>query len=137
MLAEERTDLAARLGFQPGQVVQEFGYDEDTDQQFREAIKEVTGKELVDEEYADLVDAVIIWFRDDNERLADVLGDASGLVEDGAPLWLLTPKTGREKYIDSEVIHVATSATGLLQVGSVSAGKDWSGLRLAPREASR
>ncbi len=30
--AEERTNPAGRLGFQPGQVVQEIGYDDDVDQ---------------------------------------------------------------------------------------------------------
>ncbi|MGV9877327.1 DUF3052 family protein, partial [Streptomyces cellulosae] len=34
--AEERTNPAARLGFQPGQVVQEIGYDDDVDQELRE-----------------------------------------------------------------------------------------------------
>ncbi|MEU8354326.1 DUF3052 family protein, partial [Streptomyces sp. NPDC048845] len=47
--AEERTNPAARLGFQPGQVVQELGYDEDTEQELRDAIEELTGTELVDE----------------------------------------------------------------------------------------
>ena len=38
--AEERTNPAARLGFQPGQVVQEIGYDDDVDQELREGIEE-------------------------------------------------------------------------------------------------
>ena len=42
--AEERTNPAARLGFQPGQVVQEIGYDDDVDQELREGIEEVTGR---------------------------------------------------------------------------------------------
>ena len=42
--AEERTNPAARLGFQPGQVVQEIGYDDDVDQELREAIEEVIGQ---------------------------------------------------------------------------------------------
>ncbi|CAM5594510.1 hypothetical protein SGRI78S_07099 [Streptomyces griseus subsp. griseus] len=29
--AEERTNPAARLGFEPGQVVQEIGYDDDVE----------------------------------------------------------------------------------------------------------
>ncbi|MGW9039287.1 DUF3052 family protein, partial [Streptomyces sp. NPDC055721] len=49
--AEERTNPAARLGFEPGQVVQEIGYDDDVDQDLREGIESIIGAELVDEEY--------------------------------------------------------------------------------------
>ncbi|MGV9873233.1 DUF3052 family protein, partial [Streptomyces cellulosae] len=34
--SRRRTNPAARLGFQPGQVVQEIGYDDDVDQELRE-----------------------------------------------------------------------------------------------------
>ncbi len=37
--AEERTNPAIKLGFEPGQVVQEIGYDDDVEQELREAIE--------------------------------------------------------------------------------------------------
>ena len=74
--AEERTSPAVRLGFQPEQVVQEIGYDDDVDQELRESIEEVIGSELVDEEYDDVADAVVLWFRDEDGDLTDVLVDA-------------------------------------------------------------
>ena len=74
--AEERTNPAARLGFQPGQVVQEIGYDDDVDQELREGIEAVIGQELVDEDYDDVADAVVLWFRDEDGDLTDALVDA-------------------------------------------------------------
>ncbi|GAA0459324.1 DUF3052 domain-containing protein [Streptomyces stramineus] len=135
--AEERTNPAARLGFQPGQVVQELGYDDDTEHELREAIEELTGTDLVDEEYDDVVDAVVVWFRDEDGDLADALVDATTLIEDGALIWLMTPKTGRDGYVEPSDIQEAAVTAGLQQVGSASAGKDWNGLRLATPKAKR
>ena len=49
--AEGQRSRAEKLGFSAGQVVQEIGYDDDSDDQLRAAIEEVTGSELVDESY--------------------------------------------------------------------------------------
>jgi len=42
--------LMARLGLQPGQVVQEFGYDSDVDEALRMSIEEAVDGELADED---------------------------------------------------------------------------------------
>lgn len=132
--AEERTNPAARLGFQPGQVVQEIGYDDDVDQELREAIEEITGQDLVDEDYDDVADAVVLWFRDDDGDLTDALVDAIGLLEDGGIIWLMVPKTGRDGYIEPSDVSEAAQTAGLSQTKSVSVAKDWSGARLvAPK----
>ncbi|MFE1902407.1 DUF3052 domain-containing protein [Streptomyces gardneri] len=132
--AEERTNPAARLGFEPGQVVQEIGYDDDVDQDLREGIESVIGAELVDEEYDDVADAVVLWFRDEDGDLTDALVDAIGLLEDGGTIWLLTPKTGRDGYIEPAEINDAAQTAGLSQTKSISVAKDWTGTRLtAPK----
>ncbi len=135
--AEERTNPASRLGFQPGQVVQELGYDEDVDLDLREAIEELTGTELVDEEYDDVADAVLLWFRDEDGDLTDALVDATTMVDDGAPVWLMTPKTGRDGYVEPSDIGEAASTAGLAQTSSVSAAKDWSGSRLVTPKTAK
>lgn len=135
--AEERTNPAARLGFQPGQVVQELGYDEDTEQALREGIEAITGSELVDEEYDDLADAVVLWFREEDGDLTDALVDAIGLVDDGAPIWLMTPKTGRDGYVEASDIGEAAQTAGLQQTKPLNLGKDWTGSRLVTPKASR
>src|ERR1700684_4680239 len=61
--AQDERGQAERLGIKPGQVVQEIGYDDDCDEQLREAITKVDGVELVDEDYEDVVDVVLLWWR--------------------------------------------------------------------------
>ncbi|MDT3399594.1 DUF3052 domain-containing protein [Streptomyces sp. B1866] len=135
--AEERTNPAARLGFQPGQVVQEIGYDDDVDQELREGIEEITGQDLVDEDYEDVADAVLLWFREDDGDLTDVLVDATTMIDDGATIWLLTPKTGRDGYVEPSDIGESATTAGLSQTKSVSVGKDWVGSRLVTPKAAR
>ncbi|MFD6415370.1 DUF3052 domain-containing protein [Streptomyces sp. NPDC060194] len=135
--AEERTNPAARLGFQPGQVVQEIGYDEDAEQELREAIEEIIGGDLVDEDYDDEADAVVLWFRDEDGDLTDALVDATTLVDDGALVLLLTPKTGRDGYVEPSDINEAAQTAGLSSTKSINAGKDWTGTRLVTPKAAK
>jgi len=135
--AEERTNPAARLGFQPEQVVQEIGYDDDVDQELREAIEEFIGSQLVDEEYDDVADAVVLWFRDEDGDLTDVLVDATTYIEEGGSILLLTPKTGRTGYVEPSDISESATTAGLSASKSVSVGKDWSGSRLVTPKAAR
>ncbi|WP_165989411.1 DUF3052 domain-containing protein [Streptomyces sp. YIM 98790] len=136
--AEERTNPAAKLGFEPGQVVQEIGYDDDAEQELREAIQAVIGQDLVDEDYDDVPDVVLLWFRQDDGDLTDALVDATGLVDEGAPIWLMTPKTGRDGHIEPSDIGEAAKTAGLAQTKTINAGKDWSGSRLVtPKTAGR
>ncbi|WP_103535900.1 DUF3052 domain-containing protein [Streptomyces sp. SM11] len=135
--AEERTNPAARLGFEPGQVVQEIGYDEDVELELREGIEATTGQELVDEEYDDVADVVLLWFRDEDGDLTDALVDAIGLIEDGGTVWLMTPKTGRDGYVEPSEINEAAQTAGLAQTKSISAGKDWTGSRLVTPKGAK
>ncbi|SFC67203.1 DUF3052 domain-containing protein [Streptomyces aidingensis] len=136
--AEERTNPAAKLGFEPGQVVQEIGYDDDAEQELREAVRAVIGQDLVDEDYDDVPDVVLLWFRQDDGDLTDALVDATGLVDEGAPIWLMTPKTGRDGHIEPSDIGEAAKTAGLAQTKTINAGKDWSGSRLVtPKTAGR
>ncbi|MCB5164885.1 DUF3052 domain-containing protein [Streptomyces bambusae] len=131
------TSLAARLGFQSDQVVQEIGYDDDADQDFREAIEDLIGNDLVDEDYDDVADAVLLWFREDDGDLTDTLVDATELVEDNALILLLTPKTGRAGYVEPSDISEAAQTAGLSQTKSVSVGKEWSASRLVTPKAAK
>ncbi|MCX4449312.1 DUF3052 domain-containing protein [Streptomyces sp. NPDC087866] len=135
--AEERTNPAARLGFEPGQVVQEIGYDDDVELELREGIEATIGQELVDEDYDDVADVVLLWFRDEDGDLTDALVDAIGLLEDGGVVWLMTPKTGRDGYVEPSDINEAAQTAGLAQTKSVNAGKDWSGSRLVTPKAAK
>ncbi|WP_369382934.1 DUF3052 domain-containing protein [Streptomyces sp. cg36] len=132
------TNLAVRLGFQPDMVVQEIGYGDDVDQELRDAIEQATGTELVDEEYDDVADAVVLWFREDDGDLTDALVDAIAYMEEGGSLLLLTPKSGRDGYVEPSEIGEAATTAGLSQTKSINAGKDWNGSRLiTPKAAAR
>ncbi len=129
--ADGRANPAARLGFEPGQVVQEIGYDEDVDHDLREGIEALIGRDLVDEDYDDVADVVLLWFREGDGDLTDALVDSIGLLEEGGVIWLLTPKTGRDGYVEPSDVSDGARTAGLSQTTSVSVGKDWSGTRLA------
>ncbi|MBT2458231.1 DUF3052 domain-containing protein [Streptomyces sp. ISL-87] len=135
--ADHAESLAARLGFQSEQVVQEIGYDDDVDQEFRNAVEEHVN-ELVDEDYDDVADAVLLWFREDDGDLTDALVDATELVEDAALILLLTPKTGRDGYVEASDISEAAETAGLSQTRSVSVGKEWAATKLVtPKTAAK
>ena len=136
--AQDERGQAERLGIKPGQVVQELGYDTDCDEQLRDAIKAVEGVELVDEDYdEDVVDVVLMWWRDEDGDLVDALVDALTPLADGGYIWLLTPKAGRDGHVEPSDIGEAAPTAGLAQTSSVSAGRDWSGSRLVAPKARR
>ncbi|KJS62493.1 DUF3052 domain-containing protein [Streptomyces rubellomurinus] len=129
----DKSNPAARLAFAEGQIVQELGYDDDTDQDLREGIEEITGTDLVDEDYDDVADAVLLWHRDDDGDLTDALVDALEYLAEGGLIWLLTPKTGRDGHIEASDIADAAKTAGLSQTSSIAVAKDWAATRLATK----
>ena len=127
--------LADRLGIEPGMVVMEMGYDDDVDDDLRDAVIDRAG-DLVDEDTDEVVDAVLLWWRDGDGDLVDTLVDALGPLADSGVIWLLTPKSGRDGHVEPSEITESAPTAGLQQTSTVSVGKDWSGARLvAPRAA--
>jgi hypothetical protein len=110
--AQDERGQAERLGIKPGQVVQELGYDTDCDEQLRDAITAIEGVELVDEDYDDAVDVVLMWWREEDGDLVDALVDALALLADGGYIWLLTPKSGRPGHVEPSDIGEAAAGTG-------------------------
>ena len=129
--------LAARLGFSAGQVVQEVGYDDDCDNELRTSIALVTESELVDLEYDDVVDVVLLWWRDDDGDLVDVLVDALEFLADQGVIWLLTPKPGRDGHVEASDISDAAPTAGLQSTSTISASREWQGTRLVAPKAGR
>ena len=130
-------DLAARFGFEPGQVVQEFGYDDDVDQALREAVENVTGEDLLDENDVEVVDAVLLWWREDDGDLVDALVDAGTNLGEGGFIWLLTPKSGRPGHVEPSDIEESAPTAGLHATSSISACREWSGTRLVTPKAGK
>jgi hypothetical protein len=137
--AESAADrsLAGRLGLRAGQVVQEFGYDQDVDQELRTAVEALTGHELVDEDVQDVVDAALYWWREEDGDLVDALVDALTNLADGGVIWLLTPKSGRPGHVEPSEIEEAAPTAGLHAMNTLSACPEWTGTRLATPRGSR
>ena len=128
---------AARLGIKPGMVVQELGWDEDVDEDVRDSVVEISGAEMVDEDTDEVADAVLLWWREDDGDLFDALTDALTSLADDGVVWLLVPKSGRPGHVEpGDVTEVAPTA-GLSQTSSISAAKDWSGIRLVTPKTAR
>ena len=128
--------LADRFGIEPGMVVMEMGYDEDVDQDLRDALIDRCG-ELVDEDTDEVVDAVLVWYRDGDGDLFELLVETLTPLADNGVVWLLTPKAGRPGHVEpSEISEVAPTA-GLQQTSTVNAGKDWSAARLVTPRVAR
>ncbi|OKL52903.1 hypothetical protein BSZ39_12410 [Bowdeniella nasicola] len=133
-----RTDSEAahKFGFTPGQVVQEFYYDEDVDMALRESIERVTGEELADEDFAETTDAAIIWWRSDDgdaDDLTDLLTDAAANLDDGGDIWVLSPKAGRPGQVQAADVEDAATNAGMHASASVDGAKDWLAMRLVVR----
>lgn len=136
--ADDRRSAALKLGIAPGLVVQEMGWDEDVDETLRESVVVVAGSELVDEDYDDVVDVVLLWWREDDGDLVDALVDAIAILADQGVVWLLTPKPGRDGHVEASDISDAAPTAGLQATSTVSASREWQGTRLvAPRAARR
>jgi hypothetical protein len=129
--------LVSRFGFQPGMVVQELGWDEDIDESVRAAIESTVGAPLVDDRYGDVVDAVLLWWRRDDGDLVDGLVDSLTDLGDGGMIWLLTPKVGRDNYVDASEIAEAAPTAGLSTTTSLAAGPEWSATKLVSPKSSR
>jgi Protein of unknown function (DUF3052) len=129
--------MAARLGIKPGMVVQELGWDEDADEDLRDSIVEVSGGEMVDEDTDEVADVVILWWREDDGDLVDALVDASSALAGDGVVWLLVPKSGRPGHVEPGDVTEAAPTAGLAQTSSISAAKDWSGIRLVTPKTAR
>jgi hypothetical protein len=128
---------ADRLGMKPGLVVQELGWDSDTDDDLRVAIEDAIDGDLVDGDYGNVVDAVLLWFRDEDGDLVDSLVDALTDLVGGGAIWLFTPKVGRANAVDPADIAEAAPIAGLSQTTTATVSKDWAATRLiAPKTVS-
>ena len=101
----------------------------------RGAIEDRSGSEMLDEDSDDVVDVVLLWYREDDGDLVDTLMDALHPLADNGVIWLLTPKSGREGHVPPSDISEAAPTAGLSQTSSISAAKEWSGARLVTPKA--
>ena len=121
---------AERLGFTTGMVVQELGWDSDTDDDLRVSIEDAIDGDMVDGDYGNVVDAVVLWWRDDDGDLVDGLVDSLTDLVGGGAIWLLTPKIGRPGAVDAADVAEAAPIAGLQQTTTAAVSNDWVATKL-------
>ena len=132
--------LAERLGIEPGMVVQVVGADdrEAIDASLLDDVAARTGTEMILVDDSDeVVDVVLLWWREGDGDLVDSLVDALTNLGDSGVIWLLTPKAGRDGHVEPSDIDEAAPTAGLSSTRSTSAAPEWSGTRLVSPKASR
>jgi hypothetical protein len=126
--------IGDRMGGKPGMTVQELGWDEDVDDELRMALEDAVDGDLVDSDHGDVVDAVLLWWRDGDGDLVDALVDSLTDLVAGGAIWLLTPKIGRPGSVEPSEISEAAPIAGLATTTTVPVSKDWAATRLvAPK----
>ncbi|MCX5042658.1 DUF3052 domain-containing protein [Aldersonia sp. NBC_00410] len=132
--AADAQNFAQQLGISHGMVVQELGWDDDTDDDLRADVEEVIGDELLDEDSDEVIDVVLLWWRDGDGDLVDALMDAIGPLSDEGFVWVLTPKTGKPGHVEPSEIAESAPTAGLTQTSAVKLGA-WTGSRLVQPKA--
>jgi hypothetical protein len=126
-----------RMGFAAGELILEVGYGSDSDDVLRSEIVAITGTQLLEGETTEVVDAVILWWREGDGDLVDELMDALTYLTETGPIWVLTPKLGRDGHVESSDIQDAAPIAGLSQTSTIALAQDWAGTRLVARKVGK
>lgn len=127
------TAAVEKMGFKDGDLIQELGYDDDVDDDLRSALEDVTGSELLAEDDQEVVDGILLWWREGEGDLVDELVDSLTSLDDGGVIWLMTPKSGRDGYVSPAEVQEAAPTAGLHVTSTEGASADWTATRLVAR----
>lgn len=123
---------ALRLGVTADMTVQEVGWDEDCDSSISEALEDIIGEELLDEDTDEACDVVLLWWREDEGDLVDGLVDAVRPLAENGRIWLLSPGAGKSGALDPGEISESAQLAGLVQTKAERLGS-WQGSCLVQR----
>jgi hypothetical protein len=126
-----------RMGFAKGDQILEIGYAADCDDSLRAKIKGFTETEFIQIDPTEVIDGVIIWWRDGDGDLIDELMDALTFLSETGPIWVMTPKMGRPNYVEASEIQDAAPTAGLSVTSSIAVATDWTATRLVARKAGK
>lgn len=119
-----------------GDVIQELGWDEDIDFEFRNGLEDALGEEFLTEEDQEPVDAVLLWWRDDDgdiAELTDALVDATTNLDDNAPIWLLIPRASQPGHVSPMDVSESCHIAGLRTTITAGVSEDWLATRIERR----
>ncbi|GAA1377678.1 DUF3052 domain-containing protein [Luteococcus sanguinis] len=125
------------MGLAGGMVVQELGWDSDVDESLRDQVMDAIDGDMV-EEALEAVDAVLLWWRDEDGDVADGLVDSMTDLAPNGVIWLMTPKVGRSGYVDPADLADGCTTAGMSLTSSVNLADDWQAHKVVrPKGAAR
>lgn len=124
------------LGISKGSLVQEIGWDDDSNTSVSEAVETFLGEDLLDEDTDEVVDSVLFWYRTEDGDLVDHLVDITRPLSEDGFVWLLTPASGTPGSVDAGTIGESAQLAGLTGTSTARLG-DWQGTCLVPRGVKR
>nr|WP_236640681.1 DUF3052 domain-containing protein [Corynebacterium urogenitale] len=117
-------------------IIQEIGWDEDADSSISEALEDRIGEQLLEQDTDEIVDMVLLWFREEDGDLVDGLVDATRSLGEDGRIWLLTPAATKPGAIEPGVIAESAQLAGMVQTKSERLG-NWQGACLVSSGTKR
>ena len=125
------------MGFAKDDLILEVGHDSDCDSTIRDQIMAITGTAFLEGSTSEVVDGVLLWWRDGDGDLVDELMDGLTYLSETGPIWVLTPKAGRAGHVEPSDIQDAAPIAGLSQTSTIALAGDWAATRLVARKAGK
>jgi hypothetical protein len=125
------------MGLAKDDLVLEVGRDSDCDSTLRDQLMAITGTQFLEGSTSEVVDAVIIWWREGDGDLVDELMDALTYLSETGPIWVFTPKVGRDGHVEPSDIQDSAPIAGLSVTSTIALAKDWTATRLVARKAGK
>jgi len=129
--------VAERMEIRAGELILEVGYDGDCAEDLRLAISIKSGLEMLSGQVDEVVDAVLLWWREGDGDLVDELVDALTFLSETGPIWLLTPKVGIDGHVEPSDIQDAAPIAGLTQTVTFLVAHEWTATKLVARKSGR
>ena len=129
--------MPTRMGFEKGQLILEIGHASDCDEKLRQEICDITGTKFIEGETSEVVDSVLLWWREDDGDLVDELVDGLTYLTEAGPIWVLTPKVGRDGHVHPSDIQDAANTAGLSQTSTIAVAPNWSATKIVHRKAKK
>jgi len=129
--------VPTRMGLAKDDLVLEVGLDTDCDSTLRDQLMAITGTQFLEGSTSEVVDAVILWWREGDGDLVDELMDGLTYLSETGPIWVLTPKVGRDGHVEPSEIQDAAPIAGLSVTSTIALAKDWTATRLVARKAGK
>ena len=129
--------MPSRMGFEKGQLILEIGHGSDCDENLRQQIVQIIGEPFIQDDTNEVVDCVLIWFREDDGDLTDELVDALAFLSETGTIWVLTPKVGRDGHVEASDIQDAVNIAGLSQTSTIAVAPNWTATKIMHRKAKK